>query len=68
MKVAVVTGGSTGIGAGIVRMMVSEGYEVVFCGRNETNGNLIANETKAKYVKCDITDSDQVKQLFTQVK
>ena len=34
-KVALVTGGSTGIGAAIVERFVSEGGTVVACARNE---------------------------------
>ena len=30
---------------------VKEGYEVAFCGRNEENGNKIAEENKGTYEK-----------------
>ena len=34
-KVAIVTGGSAGIGLGIVRRLVDEGAKVLFCGQDE---------------------------------
>ncbi len=68
MKVAVVTGGSEGIGLKTVEMMISEGYQVVFCGRNEEKGNIASVKTGAKFIKCDISDRDQVKHFYDQVK
>jgi 3-oxoacyl-[acyl-carrier protein] reductase len=58
---AVVTGGSSGIGAAIVRTLAEEGCNVVFCARNQTRidamlasiGNLPAH-VSAKAV--DVTD------------
>ena len=35
-KVAIITGGTSGIGAGTVRRFVQEGAQVVFTGSNES--------------------------------
>ena len=68
MKVAAVTGGSEGIGLGIVEMMICEGYHVVFCGRNQEKGSKVATKTGARFIKCDVSDRDQVKSFYDQVK
>ena len=68
MKVAVVTGGSEGIGLKTVEMLTSEGYQVVFCGRNVEKGNKAAEKTGARFIKCDVCDRDQVKYFYDQVK
>ena len=49
-------------------MLISEGYRVVFCGRNEEKGNKAAAKTGAKFIKCDVSDRDQVKYFYDQVK
>ena len=37
-KVAVVTGGTSGIGAEVVKKFILSGYNVAYCGRNEKKG------------------------------
>lgn len=53
---AFVTGGSKGIGAGIVRALTTQGAEVVFADRNTTPSELLAKETGASYVILDLSD------------
>ncbi len=56
---ALVTGGTSGLGAAIVRRLVSEGAQVVFTGRDEQRGQNIQEETKAAFVRADSrSDSD----------
>lgn len=37
-KVAVITGGTSGIGAATVKKFILSGYNVAYCGRNEEKG------------------------------
>lgn len=46
-KVALVTGGTSGIGAGTVRRLVAEGARVMFTGSNEAAARVIEGETGA---------------------
>jgi NAD(P)-dependent dehydrogenase (short-subunit alcohol dehydrogenase family) len=47
-QVAVVTGGTRGIGEGIVRRFVQEGAQVVFSGRSEEKEEKRSNGNSAK--------------------
>jgi NAD(P)-dependent dehydrogenase (short-subunit alcohol dehydrogenase family) len=57
---ALVTGGTSGIGASIVERFVLEGARVVCTGRNETRGREVAARTGAEFVRADVTDSAAV--------
>ncbi|OYW47396.1 MAG: hypothetical protein B7Z36_03340 [Novosphingobium sp. 12-63-9] len=45
---ALVTGGSRGIGLGIVRELAAEGAAVVFCGRDAQSGHDVERELRAR--------------------
>lgn len=62
--VAVVTGGSSGLGEATVKLYTSLGAKVVIADINENKGNEVAATTKAHFVKTDITDENQVKAVF----
>jgi len=53
-KVAIVTGGTSGIGRRTVERFVAEGAKVVFSGRREAEGQAVAAATGATFVKADV--------------
>ena len=67
-QVAVITGGTQGVGKGLVERFTRDGYDVVFCGRNEDAGNKVASENGAIFVKADVSDQAEVEALFALVK
>ena len=67
-KVAVVTGGCSGIGLATVRRFAEEGAKVVIGDLDDANGATVAEEVGGAYVHCDVTDKDQVDALFKTAK
>ncbi len=69
-KVAVITGGGSGIGRAAARMFVAEGAKVVVAEINATLGEASAREAgaDARFVKTDVTDEESVKQMVRQAK
>ena len=57
-KVALVTGGTNGIGEAAVRGFIAEGAKVVFTGRNEAAAEKICRDTGAVFVKHSVEDAD----------
>jgi meso-butanediol dehydrogenase/(S,S)-butanediol dehydrogenase/diacetyl reductase len=53
-KTALITGGTSGIGAAIVRAFVQEGARVAFVGQNKERGQALAAETGASFYSADI--------------
>ena len=71
-KVAVVTGGGTGIGKGIARAFASEGADLVIASRNRDRLEDTANELRGLgadvlVATADVGDEGQVVALFEQV-
>ena len=62
-KVAVITGGASGIGAATVRLFVNEGARVVVADMQRERGEALAEElgTAAIFVSCEVRQEDQVK-------
>jgi NAD(P)-dependent dehydrogenase (short-subunit alcohol dehydrogenase family) len=69
-KVAVITGGGSGIGRAAARMFVAEGAKVVVAEINASLGEASAREAgaDARFVKTDVTDEESVKQMVRQAK
>ena len=70
-KVALITGGSGGIGAATLRRFVREGAAVVCADVNEEGGQKIIAElegsgAQAVFVRCDVSSLDQVTAVVEQ--
>jgi 2-hydroxycyclohexanecarboxyl-CoA dehydrogenase len=63
---AFVTGGSTGIGAAIVRRFAAEGAIVTLSAQDMTQGRAIANEIGGRVVCLDVTDLMAVQRAITE--
>ncbi|MGE5380507.1 MAG: 3-oxoacyl-ACP reductase FabG [Methylocystaceae bacterium] len=71
-KVAIVTGGASGIGAGIVRTYAREGAKVVICDLQEEKARQLESELAAKgypvlVQMLDVSDQQQVEAMFKTV-
>jgi NAD(P)-dependent dehydrogenase (short-subunit alcohol dehydrogenase family) len=64
-RVAVVTGGASGIGLASVRRLASEGARVVVADLDPDAGKSAANEVEGLFVATDVTDPDAVERLFS---
>ncbi len=70
-KVAVITGGASGIGAATARLFVEEGAKVVLVDVNEEKGNTFVAELKEKnadavFVKANVTVEEEVQNIFKE--
>jgi NAD(P)-dependent dehydrogenase (short-subunit alcohol dehydrogenase family) len=63
-KVAVVTGGCSGIGLATVRRFAEEGAKVVIADLNDVLGAELAEELGGTYVHCNVADKEEVDNLF----
>lgn len=65
-KVAVITGGGSGIGLATARRFAAEGATVVIGDMDEKAGEAAAKEVGGLFVKVNVADEDQVNNLFDQ--
>ena len=65
-KVAVITGGASGLGEAGARLLVKEGGKVVLADYNSELGNKVAAElgANAVFVKCDVTKEADIAAAF----
>ncbi|WP_417556619.1 3-oxoacyl-ACP reductase [Microbacterium sp.] len=63
-KVGVITGGCSGIGLATAKKFVAEGAKVVIGDLDEANGPRIAQELDGVFVKVNVTNKDEVENLF----
>ncbi|MGB3337650.1 MAG: SDR family NAD(P)-dependent oxidoreductase [Devosia sp.] len=67
-KVAVITGGSSGIGRAAALGFAAAGYDVAICGRRADALRTVTLETKGHWAECDVTDPAAVAHFFAGVK
>ncbi|MEA5004247.1 MAG: SDR family oxidoreductase [Christensenella sp.] len=63
-KVAIVTGGSRGIGRACVQRLLEEEVSVLFCGRNEEVGKNTLKELKEKFENVDFLAGNMIDPVF----
>jgi NAD(P)-dependent dehydrogenase (short-subunit alcohol dehydrogenase family) len=62
-RVVLVTGGSKGLGKGLVDAFVANGDRVVACGRSHPEPDTSA----VPFIQCDVRDPDQVASMFDTI-
>lgn len=66
-KVALITGGTSGIGAGTVRRFVAEGAKVIFTGSNEAAAAALSQETGALFCNQRVEDAESWPGLMADI-
>ncbi|WP_127957056.1 SDR family oxidoreductase [Serratia microhaemolytica] len=73
-RIAVVTGGSSGIGLATLHLLLAEGAKVAFCGRDVAKLKAAAEQLQQRFPQaeilahpCDVLDQDQVTEFAQQV-
>ena len=67
-KVALITGGNSGIGAAAARRLAELGAQVVITGRRQREGQMLVNDIKrnggsAAFIQADLSQPEQVKRI-----
>jgi NAD(P)-dependent dehydrogenase (short-subunit alcohol dehydrogenase family) len=70
-KVALITGGTSGIGEAVAELFAREGAKVVITGRNETRGQgvtarILAGGGQAIFVRADVRNADDCKRAVDE--
>lgn len=71
-KIALITGGTSGIGAASAIMMAKEGAKVIVVGRNKAHGDELNKESSLLGLNidiqyCDIADKKQIESLYEYI-
>ena len=67
-KVALITGGTSGIGEATAKYFSECGATVVITGRNDGRGKKIAEEIKGEYISSDLLDEESIVRLKKSIK
>ena len=67
-KTAIVTGGASGFGKGIVAKFIAEGAHVMIADRNSAAAHEVANELGGIAVEADVSDGDSVAAMAEDAK
>jgi NAD(P)-dependent dehydrogenase (short-subunit alcohol dehydrogenase family) len=63
-RVAVITGAASGIGRASARRFAAEGAQVVVADLDDAGGTALADEIGGLYVHADVTDADDVQEMY----
>ena len=66
-KVVLITGASRGIGRETARLFSTGGAKLVLCSREGKELQEVASETGALAVPCDVSDEEDVRELFVRI-
>ena len=70
-KVAIITGGNSGIGEGTAHLLAKEGARVILMARREEQGQAVASAIRDEggevtFISCDVGDEDSVESAITE--
>ena len=67
-KIALITGGTSGIGAETARLFIKEGAKVVISGRSKEKGESLKDELgkNCKYIPSDVTNEEDIKSSVSE--
>jgi len=68
LSVAVVTGGSSGIGAAIARELAGRDWQLVLLARSEERLSKLAAELGAEHEVCDVADREEVERVAARIR
>jgi NAD(P)-dependent dehydrogenase (short-subunit alcohol dehydrogenase family) len=65
-KIALITGGCSGIGLGAVELFIAEGAKVVCADMQDEKGAMLEQRfgEKLRYARCDVTDEGQIERAL----
>ncbi|CAD6591260.1 MAG: hypothetical protein ASARMPRED_005285 [Alectoria sarmentosa] len=66
-KVAIITGGASGIGYAAANILTSRGAKVHILDRNAPSGTEHASNPSLEFLKCDVTDWNLMRGIFHQI-
>jgi len=71
-KVALITGGSSGLGYALAELLGKQGYKIIVLARNlekinKAVADLSAQNISAKGISCDTTDENGLKNAFSKI-
>jgi short-subunit dehydrogenase len=67
-QVAVVTGGSSGIGAAVARRLTERSWSCVLIARDEEGLRSVADELGAEWESCDVGDREEVERVAARIR